>query len=119
MGIDFELMVPGAKSAGEHRVSSPWDLSDIGMVPTIDAKGAEVALQTAYAVFRDKKQWLKPEQRIAILEKTASIIVPSCHTNGNSSFTGFFNRMQGDPGQRPETGCLIAVIHYPAWSFVY
>lgn len=74
MSIEIELMVPGAKSAGEHRVNAPWDLSDIGMVPTIDSKGAETALQTAYNVFRDKKQWLKPEQRIAILGKAASIM---------------------------------------------
>ena len=54
MGIRFELMVPGAKAAGEHRVTSPWDLSDIGAVPTIDAQGAQIALATAHAVFRDR-----------------------------------------------------------------
>ena len=74
MNIEFELMVPGATAAGDHRVNSPWDLDDIGGVPTIDAVGAEMALQTAYAVFRDRKQWLKPEQRIAVLEKTAHIM---------------------------------------------
>lgn len=74
MSIVFDLMVPGAVSVGERRVSSPWDLSDIGAVPEIDAKGAEQALQTAYAVFRDKKRWLTPEQRITILEKTATIM---------------------------------------------
>jgi len=74
MNIEFELMVPAASVAGEHRVTSPWDLDDIGGVPTIDAVGAEMALQTAYAVFRDRKRWLKPEQRIAVLEKTAHIM---------------------------------------------
>jgi acyl-CoA reductase-like NAD-dependent aldehyde dehydrogenase len=74
MDSKFELMVPGAEVAGEHRVTSPWDLSDIGAVPTIDSNGAEIALATAYAVFRDRKRWLKPAQRIAVLEKTATIM---------------------------------------------
>ena len=74
MNVEFDLMVPGAVSVGEQRVSSPWDLSDIGATQIIDAKGAELALQTAHAVFRDKNRWLKPEQRITILEKTAAIM---------------------------------------------
>lgn len=74
MTTEFELMVPGATRDKEHRVSSPWDLSDIGMVPTINSNGAELAMQNAQSVFRDKSRWLKPEQRIRILERTAEIM---------------------------------------------
>ena len=74
MSITFDLMVPGAVATGECRVSSPWDLADIGSVPEIDARGAELALKTAHAVFCDKRRWLKPEQRIAVLERTAAIM---------------------------------------------
>ncbi|MFT5658639.1 MAG: acyl-CoA reductase-like NAD-dependent aldehyde dehydrogenase, partial [Gammaproteobacteria bacterium] len=74
MDAEFELMVAGARVAGEQRVSSPWDLSDVGIVPTINSDGAEIALQTAQGVFRDKSRWLKPEQRIKVLETTAEIM---------------------------------------------
>lgn len=74
MTTEFELMVPGASIDKEHRVTSPWDLSDIGMVPTIDSNGADIAMQTAHTVFRDKSRWLKPEQRMQILERTAEIM---------------------------------------------
>lgn len=74
MTTEFELMVPGATADKEHRVCSPWDLSDIGTVPTINSNGADIAMQTAHAVFRDKSRWLKPEQRIQILERTAQIM---------------------------------------------
>ena len=74
MTTEFELMVPGATLDKEHRVSSPWDLSDIGMVPTIGSNGAGIAMQTAHSVFRDKSRWLKPEQRMQILERTAEIM---------------------------------------------
>ena len=74
MTTEFQLMVPGATRDKEHRVSSPWDLSDIGMVPTINSNGADIAMQTAHSVFRDKSRWLKPEQRMEILERTAQIM---------------------------------------------
>ena len=74
MTTTFEIMAPGARASGKHHVNSPWCLSEIGSVPTLDSQGAEVALQTAYAVFRDRRRWLKPEQRIEILEKTAAIM---------------------------------------------
>ncbi len=74
MSISFELMVPGAESVGRHAVTSPWDLSAIGEVPTIDARGAEIALQTAYSIYRDRSQWLAPESRIQILHRTAAIM---------------------------------------------
>ena len=74
MNHEFELMAPGARKAGEQPVCSPWDLSHIGMVPTIDSSGADIVLETAQAVFRDKSRWLKPEQRIKVLQKTAAIM---------------------------------------------
>lgn len=74
MDIHFDLMVPGADSVGEHAVHSPWDLEQIGMVPMIDGKGAARALANAYAIYRDRKRWLPPQQRIQILQKTADIM---------------------------------------------
>lgn len=75
MNINFDLMVPGAETVGHHAVTSPWDLSAIGEVPVIDAKGAGQAMQTAYSVFRDRGQWLQPEERIQILQRTAEIML--------------------------------------------
>lgn len=74
MNISFDLMVPGAEVVGQHLVTSPWDFGEIGEVPVIDAKGAETALATAHAIFRDRSRWLLPEQRIQILERTAEIM---------------------------------------------
>ena len=74
MDINLELMVPGASVAGQHQITSPWDMSPIGEVPTIDSDGAELAMQTAYSVFRDRSQWLSPEKRIEVLESTARIM---------------------------------------------
>jgi acyl-CoA reductase-like NAD-dependent aldehyde dehydrogenase len=74
MDISFDLMVPGASNAGLHQVTSPWDLSSIGEVPVIDARGAERALATAYSIFRDRSQWLGPETRIRILETAVKIM---------------------------------------------
>jgi acyl-CoA reductase-like NAD-dependent aldehyde dehydrogenase len=74
MTIKCDLMVPGAVEAGRQEVLSPWDLSQVGDVPTVDSSGAEQAMQTAWTVFRDRKQWLPCEQRIRVLERTAEIM---------------------------------------------
>ncbi|MEM7562167.1 MAG: aldehyde dehydrogenase family protein [Pseudomonadota bacterium] len=74
MNVKPELMVPGAAAAGWHPVSTPYNHESIGEVPTIDSKGAEQAMQTAYSAFRDRSQWLAPEVRIHILEKTAALM---------------------------------------------
>lgn len=74
MHISFDLMVPSAQAAGLHKVTAPWDFAEIGEVPTIDASGAETALATAHAIFRDRSRWLPPEKRIEVIERTAQIM---------------------------------------------
>jgi len=51
---EFNVMVPGAKATGRVEVTSPFDGKVVGSVPTIDAAGAERALQNADALFRDR-----------------------------------------------------------------
>ena len=71
---DFELMVPGARAAGEKTITAPYDQRPIYTVETLDGTGAEQALATAHRLFRDKDRWLPPEQRIAILTRTAALM---------------------------------------------
>ncbi len=71
----YSLMIPGADSTdGILEVRAPYDGSLIATVDTADAAAVNTALQTAYALYRDRRQWLAPEKRIAILENTASIM---------------------------------------------
>ena len=74
MNEHFNLMVPGASPVGEVTVLSPWDEKPIATVEKIDATGAESALANAHALFTDKSKWLKPEERIKVLERTADIM---------------------------------------------
>ncbi len=71
----FPLMVPGAKAAGElAEVRSPYDGSHIATVEQADGAAVEKAFATAYSLFRNRDVWLKPSQRIAILEKAAALM---------------------------------------------
>lgn len=75
MAEHFELMVPGARTVGEHlEVRAPWDNSVIATVDAADSAAVEQALATAHALFRDRSAWLSPAQRIAILQKAAGIM---------------------------------------------
>lgn len=75
MTSHIELMIPGAvKSAAPLNVNAPYDGSLIATVDTADSKVVEQALQTAHALFRDRKSWLPAEKRIAILQKTAQLM---------------------------------------------
>jgi acyl-CoA reductase-like NAD-dependent aldehyde dehydrogenase len=68
-------MVPGAKPAGEMaEVRAPFDGSLIATVEQADGAAVEKALATAYGLFRNRDGWLKPLQRIAVLEKAAAIM---------------------------------------------
>jgi acyl-CoA reductase-like NAD-dependent aldehyde dehydrogenase len=68
-------MVPGAKPAGEMaEVRAPFDRSLIATVEQADGAAVEKALATAYGLFRNRDGWLKPLQRIAVLEKAAAIM---------------------------------------------
>ena len=73
----FELMVPGATVAGTLEVSTPWDGRLIATVDQGDAAAVETALATAHALYRDRDGWLPRHERIAILERAASLLKAS------------------------------------------
>ena len=52
-------------------VRSPYDNSHVGSVEASDATDVERSLATAYSLFRDRRNWLTPTQRIKILSDTA------------------------------------------------
>jgi len=70
----FPLLVPGATANGKVEVTAPYDCSVIATVDTGGSDAVEIALSTADSLFQDKNNWLTAEQRIAVLEKTASIM---------------------------------------------
>ena len=71
----FPLMVPGAKAAVDlAEVRSPFDGSLIATVEQADGAAVEKAFETAYRLFRNRDAWLKPSQRIAVLEKAAVLM---------------------------------------------
>ncbi len=71
----FPLMVPGARAADTRaEVRSPWDGSLLATVEQVDRAGAERALATAHALFRDRDAWLPAARRIEILRRAAVII---------------------------------------------
>lgn len=75
MSEHFPLMVPGARpSEGALQVCAPYDGSLIANVDTADAVAVDGALQTAYALFRNRDRWLSPASRIEILRKAASLM---------------------------------------------
>ncbi len=56
------------------KVVSPYDQSLIKEIPYVGEKEIEQALTTAYNLFQDQSNWLQPHERIAILERTISIM---------------------------------------------
>ncbi|MBN2597785.1 MAG: aldehyde dehydrogenase family protein [Marinifilaceae bacterium] len=56
------------------KVNSPFDGSLIQEIPLHDEYQVEEKLAKAYALFQDRSRWLKPCERIAILEKTKAIM---------------------------------------------
>ena len=70
----FNIMIPGAKGDGSSvTVVAPWDLSPIAQVPAASKNDIELALSTAYSIFRDRDRWLSIPKRIEVLEKTAEL----------------------------------------------
>ncbi len=75
MAQHFELMIPGATTNdGEHKVFAPYDRSLIATATFADKLAVETALENAYSLFRNRDAWLKPSQRIRILEKASGIM---------------------------------------------
>ncbi len=74
MSEHFPILVPGAAVAGSLTVEAPWDRSPIATVGTGDLSAVDTALATAHGLFRDRGAWLKPAERIAILDRAAAIM---------------------------------------------
>lgn len=78
MSKHHPLLVPGARTQGQPlQVVAPFDLSPIASLDTADAAVVELALTTAYALFRDRDAWLSAATRIAILRRTAELMEAS------------------------------------------
>ena len=64
----YSSLVSGLGDSGNTKdVNSPYDGSLIGTVSTVDPLGADIALETAYAIYRDRSRWLPKVKRIEIL----------------------------------------------------
>ncbi len=75
MTAHHPLMIKGvSSSASKHTVTAPYDDSVIATMDTADMAAVETALQTASALFNDKKNWLAIPDRIAILQRTAVLM---------------------------------------------
>ncbi|MGD0382782.1 MAG: aldehyde dehydrogenase family protein, partial [Thermoguttaceae bacterium] len=71
----FPLLVPDAKPAAAlAEVRAPFDGSLIATVEQADGAAVEKAFETAYSLFRSRDAWLKPSERIAVLEKAAALM---------------------------------------------
>ena len=55
-------------------VLSPFDQHVIAELPLVGKAEVDAALTKAYALFQDQSKWLKPHERIAILERTVEIM---------------------------------------------
>jgi acyl-CoA reductase-like NAD-dependent aldehyde dehydrogenase len=55
-------------------VFQAYDRAPIATLETDDADALEAKLARAYALFRDRKAWLKPHQRIAVLHRLAELM---------------------------------------------
>ena len=75
MSDNFPLMIPNATTNdGEFEVFAPYDRSLIATATAADSSAVDQALHTASRLFRDRDAWLKPYQRIEILDKAALIM---------------------------------------------
>lgn len=71
----YDLMVESARPpAGQLSVTSPYDRRELDTVATSGPKHVDDALKAAYALYRDRSEWMSIPQRIKILSKTASIM---------------------------------------------
>ena len=75
MTAHFPMLIPGASSDdGELEVRAPYDGSMIATVTAADSAAVDQALANASGLFKDRRQWLQPSQRIEILSNTADIM---------------------------------------------
>lgn len=70
-----ELMIESNRpAAGTLAINSPYDGRALQRIASGGVKHAEDALSAAYALFRNRDQWLSVPERLAILNKTAEIM---------------------------------------------
>ena len=70
----FKMLVPGATPSGTLEVTAPFDGALIATIETGGSDAVDIALATADALYKDKKNWLSAQQRIEVLDKTADIM---------------------------------------------
>lgn len=58
-------------------VTNPFDQAAIATIDTVDEDGIDRALAIAHQTFNDKAKWLKPHQRVAILQKARELMQQS------------------------------------------
>jgi len=56
------------------KVLSPYDQRLIKEIPLVGKEAVEKALNVAYGLFTDQSKWIPAHERIAILERTISIM---------------------------------------------
>lgn len=75
MTNEFPMMIPGATTDnGDLKVVAPYDGTEIGSVKLADGAAVEKALDNANKLFRNRKKWLKPHERVAVLERVAGMM---------------------------------------------
>lgn len=72
--LDRMMIAGDLPPAGTIEVTSPYDNGALATVSTGGAEHAEAALTAAYALFRDRDNWLPIPERLAILERTISLM---------------------------------------------
>ena len=99
MTNEFPMMIPGATTDnGELEVVAPYDGAVVTSLRAADGKAIDRALETAFRLFRDRDAWLKPFERIAILEKTVGLM---------ESRAGELRIRMGSPGSAQVTRCRL------------
>ena len=56
------------------KVLSPYDQRLIKEIPLVGKEAVEKALNVAYGLFTDQSKWILAHERIAVLERTISIM---------------------------------------------
>jgi len=69
------LLIPGAPAAaGSITVTAPFDGDELAQLDTGGVAHVEQALASAYALYRDRSGWLPIFERVAILERVATLM---------------------------------------------
>jgi len=69
----YPLMIPGAHAGGSTlEVHAPYDGTLIATLDTASTEDADLALQTAFDLYRNRNRWLSIPERIRILQATAA-----------------------------------------------